>query len=133
MGYTEVPLHRIYLDSNLVSGDVVVGVCAMLPVPGVTFILGNDLAGGNVWEKSDGDVPPIVVSTVEELSGSSDCLDLYPACAVTRAMTKRGMTDETENILSNTFLVSDDVSLPEPSNACTDVEEIKSVHESDCA
>lgn len=26
--------------------DVVIGVCAMLPIPGVTFILGNDLAGG---------------------------------------------------------------------------------------
>ncbi len=43
MGCTEVPLHRIHLNSKLVSGDVVVGVRAMLPVPGVTFILGNDL------------------------------------------------------------------------------------------
>ncbi len=83
MGFTEVPLHRIHLNSKLVSGDVVVGVRAMLPVPGVTFILGNDLAGGNVWEKSDGGVPPIVVSAVEKLGGSSDCLNLYPACAIT--------------------------------------------------
>lgn len=27
------------------------GVCAVLPVPGVTFILGNDLAEGNVRGK----------------------------------------------------------------------------------
>ncbi len=31
-----------------------VGVHARLPVPGVTLILGNDLAGGNVWDKSEG-------------------------------------------------------------------------------
>ncbi len=48
MGYVEVPLHHICLDSKLLSGDVVVGVCAMLPIPGVTFILCNDLAGGHV-------------------------------------------------------------------------------------
>ncbi len=107
MGCTEVPLHRIHLNSKLVSGDVVVGVRAMLPVPGVTFILGNDLAGGNVWEKSDGGVPPIVVSAVEKLGGSSDCLDLYPACAITRAMAEKSVPDETENILCNTFLVSE--------------------------
>ncbi len=46
MGYVEVPLHRIHLNSKLVSGDVVVGVRAVLPITGVTFILGNDLAGG---------------------------------------------------------------------------------------
>ncbi len=130
MGCTDVPLHRIHLNSKLVSGDVVVGVRAMLPVPGVTFILGNDLAGGNVWEKSDGGVPPIVVSAVEKLGGSSDCLDLYPACAITRAMAEKSVPDETENILCNTFLVSENFSQPEPSIACTDVEDMMPVHES---
>lgn len=41
-------------------------------VPGVTFILGNDLARGNVWEKSDGGVPPIVVPDVGKIDASPD-------------------------------------------------------------
>lgn len=55
------------------------GVCAVLPVPGVTFILGNDLAEGNVREKSYGGVPPIVVPVVVKME------NLFPACAITRA------------------------------------------------
>ncbi len=107
MGYVEVPLHCIHLNSKLVSGDVVVGVRAMLPIPGVKFIFGNDLAGGNVWDKSDGDAPPIVVSDVEkQVDGSSDCPNLFPACAITRAMDKRGMSDEMENVLSDTLISS---------------------------
>lgn len=38
MGFVEVPLHRIHLTLKLVSGNVVVGVRAVLPVPGVTFL-----------------------------------------------------------------------------------------------
>ncbi len=102
----EVPLHHIHLNSKLVSGDVVVGVSGMLPIPGVTFILGNDLAGGNVWEKPDGGVPPTVASVVEGLNRSSDSPNLFLACAITRAMAKRRMSDEMENVLSNTFISS---------------------------
>lgn len=46
MGYVEVPLHKVHLTSDLVIGEVVVGVRPSLPVPGVEVILGNDLAGG---------------------------------------------------------------------------------------
>lgn len=49
MGFVDVPLHRIHLTSDLITGSVVVGVRVNLPVPGITFLLGNDLAGGNVW------------------------------------------------------------------------------------
>lgn len=52
MGFGEVPLHQIHLSSAIVSGDVVVGVRSALPVSGITFILGNGLAGGNVWGRS---------------------------------------------------------------------------------
>ena len=41
-----VPLNNIHLKSEL--GLVVVGVRPSLPVHGVSFILGNDLAGGQV-------------------------------------------------------------------------------------
>lgn len=47
MEVMKVPVHRIYLRTNLVSGFFLeVGVCPVLPVRGVSFILGNDLAGG---------------------------------------------------------------------------------------
>lgn len=48
MGCISVPLHSIKLDSPLVSGQVVVGIRPSLPVEGISFILGNDLAGGKV-------------------------------------------------------------------------------------
>ena len=41
MGFLKVPLHRVMFSSGLVTGIVVVGVCASLPVPGVEFILGG--------------------------------------------------------------------------------------------
>ena len=44
-----VPLHRVKLQSNLVSGVVTVGIRPSLPVKGVDLILGNDLAGGKVF------------------------------------------------------------------------------------
>lgn len=46
MEVMRVPVHRIHLRTDLVSGFVEVGVCPVLPVKGVSFILGNDLAGG---------------------------------------------------------------------------------------
>ncbi len=41
-------LHVIHLESDLVSGPVTVGLQATLPVEGVSFVIGNDLAGGQV-------------------------------------------------------------------------------------
>ena len=45
-GFVNVPLHRIYLKSNLTSEPVVVGTRPTLPIKGVALLLGNDLAGG---------------------------------------------------------------------------------------
>jgi len=67
MHFVGVPLHAIHLDSDLVKGRVVVGVRSQFPIEGVSFILGNDLAGGKVL------VNPEVCSV----------------CAVTRAMSER--------------------------------------------
>ncbi|KAJ8033032.1 hypothetical protein HOLleu_23154 [Holothuria leucospilota] len=47
-GFISVPLHKINLKSDLVSGSVIVGVRPTLPVKGVSLLLGNDLAGGKV-------------------------------------------------------------------------------------
>ena len=68
MGCMEVPLNNVELQSDLISGSVVVGVRPSLPVKGVSFILGNDLTGGKV-------VPnPVVCKEprVEEPDGLSE-------------------------------------------------------------
>ncbi len=92
LGFFVVPLHQIYLFSAIVSGNVMVGVHPGLPVPGITFILGNDLAGGNVWGESKVAPPPIVVcvprkSDIEKRNKSFP--DLFPACAVTVSIAKQ--------------------------------------------
>ena len=48
MGFVSVPLHRVHLQCSLVAGVFRVGVRPSLPVKGVTFILGNNIAGGQV-------------------------------------------------------------------------------------
>ena len=47
-GFVNVPLHNIYLSSDLVSGPVAVGIRPSLPFKGVHLLLGNDLAGDKV-------------------------------------------------------------------------------------
>ena len=81
------PLHRLYLFSDLVQGEVTIGVRPALPVKGVHIILGNGLAGGCVWPN----VPPLpVVNPVSATSdGPDECErtfpDMFPACVVTCA------------------------------------------------
>lgn len=43
-----VPMNRMYLHSTLTTGPVVVAIRPTLLVNGVSFILGNDFAGGKV-------------------------------------------------------------------------------------
>lgn len=90
-----VPVHRLKLTCGLVSGEVKIGVHPALPVEGVDVILGNDLAGTNVWADR---VPPLVITQVpvllpqkaevkQKAKGEPD-IDLLPACTVTRAMSR---------------------------------------------
>ena len=44
-GFVYVPLHSIYLSSNLVSGPVAVGIMLFLHIKVGHLLLGNDLAG----------------------------------------------------------------------------------------
>ncbi|KAG7165829.1 hypothetical protein Hamer_G026670, partial [Homarus americanus] len=47
-GVINVPLCRVYLRTQLVTGWVTIGVQDCFPVTGVTFLLGNDIAGASV-------------------------------------------------------------------------------------
>ena len=86
-----IPLHQVQLKSDLVSGSVTVGVRYSLPVKGVHFILGNDLAGERVMAL------PRMVSCpggTGDSSVDSDVSVVYPSCAVTRAMAKHAQANE---------------------------------------
>ena len=86
-GFVNVPLHNIYLSSDLVTGLVAVGIRPSLPFKGVHLLLGNDLAGDKVV------VDPLLTSTpcVDQPPDpiEQEIPDLYPSCAVTRAMAKK--------------------------------------------
>ena len=107
--YNSVPLHNIRLQSDLVSGDVSIGVIDSLPFDGIQLLLGNDLAGERVTVNPIMTNKPcsIPISTVVE----QEIPNLYPSCAVTRAMAKQqklenNKRDELESSydLSDTFL-----------------------------
>ena len=88
----QVPLHNLELSSEIVSGSVVVGLRPSLPVPGVSLILGNDIAGGKVEANPCvSDTPSCDVSDPVET-----VTELFPSCAVTHAMAKAnaGKDDE---------------------------------------
>ena len=72
---------------DLVTGLVAVGIRPSLPFKGIHLLLGNDLAGDKVV------VDPLLTSTpcVDQLPDpiEQEIPDLYPFCAVTRAMAKK--------------------------------------------
>ena len=48
MGVLEVTLHEVNINSNLINGNIVIGMRPSLPVEGISLIFGNDLAGEKV-------------------------------------------------------------------------------------
>jgi len=64
-----VPLHKVALYSQLIQGEVELGVRSALPVQGISVILGNNLAGGRVW--SDVSLP-LIVSSKPNVTVNSD-------------------------------------------------------------
>ena len=112
-GFINVPLHNIYLSSDLVTGLVAVGIRPSVPFKGVHLLLGNDLAGDKVV------VDPLLTNTpcVDQPPDpiEQEIPDLYPSCAVTRAMAKKanqnnGMQDVNlaDTLIGQSF--NDDIS-----------------------
>ncbi|KAJ8040186.1 hypothetical protein HOLleu_14412 [Holothuria leucospilota] len=91
-GFISVPLHKINLKSDLVSGSVIVGVRPTLPVKGVSLLLGNDLAGGKVVANAILTDKPCDYNSTEQLE--KEFPNLFPACAVTRAMSQKLAMDD---------------------------------------
>lgn len=82
-GIIQVPLHSINLKSDLVSGNVTVGVRPTLPVSGISMLLGNDLAGGNVMPQ-----PRMLDVPLKHEDNCHESSLLFPSCVVTRAQAK---------------------------------------------
>ena len=78
-----IPLHKITLNCDIVSGLVTAEVHHSLPVKEIDLILGNDLAGEKVT------AVPHVLNNPEEVQSSTADPVVYLACALIRAMAKQ--------------------------------------------
>ena len=74
---------EVFLDSELLSGNVKVALVPELPVPGVTFLLGNDLGGAGMLPELMKKAEPLNSSPTESLDKVSP--HIFPVCAVTRS------------------------------------------------
>ena len=77
--YPSAPLHQVYISSSHVNGPVTVGITSSLPIDGIDFLLGNDLAGGKVVANS------LVTGMPCNCQQLDPVPNLDPACVVTRA------------------------------------------------
>ena len=101
MDIISVPLHMINLKSDLISGAVIFGVRPELPVKGVSMLLGNDLAGDKVLPQ-----PIVTRDPCTEADNDDKSNVIFPACAVTRSMTRKAMLeanseDEGDDLVRN--------------------------------
>ena len=105
MGTIEVPLHKIQLHSDLVQGNVVVGIRPSLPFEGISLLLGNDLAGTKVTVEPHMVSEPVEENHTEQIEKQYP--EVFPACVVTRSMSKMKETIKDNDLshdLSQTFM-----------------------------
>ena len=93
--FVNVPLHNINLSSDLVKGPVAVGIRQTLPFKGVHLLLSNDLAGDKVVVNALVTDTPCIDQSPDPIE--QELPDLYPSCAVTRAMAKKAMLTENQS------------------------------------
>ena len=90
---TSVPLINLTLNSEFVNDDVVVGVAENIPVPGITFLLGNDLAKEKVTSEN-----PRMIENITNCDNSDNLKvefpGVFPFCVTTRAMERDRVVNE---------------------------------------
>ncbi|KAL1282575.1 hypothetical protein QQF64_001378 [Cirrhinus molitorella] len=111
MGVVKVPLHRVHLQCKLLTGFVNVGVRSLFPVKGVTFILGNDLAGGKVTPVVEVVDKPDCFIAADDIAEKHP--DVFVANVVTRAQAQRIGKDIVLNDSFISPLFADENVLPE--------------------
>ena len=87
-GIVNVPRHHVFLASDLVSMPVTVGIRSSLPIDGVHFLLGNDLAGGKVISSPVVTDKPKIEEVIDPILEEIPDFILH-LCAVTRALTQK--------------------------------------------
>ena len=103
-GCVNVPLHKVNLVSDLVTGSVVVGTTRpTLPTKGVSLLLGNDLAGGKMVADPKVTSKPVTLVSTEELEEVIP--SIFPSCAVTQAMAKKAQEEPKDCKQSTDVLV----------------------------
>ena len=101
-GFHSVPLHHhINLKSNVVSGQVVVGVRPTLSVQYISLLFGIDLASSKAI------MDPVVYEVASYEENELENAGVFPACAVTLA-TKRPLAEE-ETLLQGGIIETSDV------------------------
>lgn len=98
MGYVLRPVHRIHIQSSLVTGFFPVAVCNELPVSGIALLMGNDIASGRV-------TPTLHVLDHPQCYGiptsGQTPPNVFPACAITGARSREVRQDDSEVSLSD--------------------------------
>ena len=94
-GFVNIPLHNIYLSSDLVKGPVTVGNRQTLPFNEVHLLLGDDVAGDKVVVNTLVTDTPCMDQSPDPIE--QDLSDLYPSCAVTRATAKEAMLTKNQS------------------------------------
>lgn len=95
MNTLSVSLHKVKIQSDLVTGEIMVGLRLVLPIEGVHLILGNKLSGNRVWPNVS--LSPMVLSEGELLQVTKG----DPVAVATRAMIKNAecvLTEETKTV-----------------------------------
>ena len=90
MGCVPSPLHHVHVQSDLVTGFFRVAVRHSFPIPGVDFIMGNDIAGGKVRP-----VPEVVCNpepdALDALSQTHP--EVFSVSVLTRAQARKQAED----------------------------------------
>lgn len=110
MGFVTVPLHRVWVMSELASGCFKVAVRSSLPVKGIDFIMGNDIAGGKV-------MPAVQVTDVPCSAQIDLVAETLPGVFSSSVVTTRAQTkaDQKSNCLHDAIFsqILGNDSLPE--------------------
>ena len=79
-GIVNVPLHHVFITSDLVSGPVTVGVCTFLPIDVVHFLMGNYIAGGKVVPSPVVTVKPKIEEVIDPILEKKSRFVFFMCC-----------------------------------------------------
>ena len=119
-------LISLSITCNL-SSDLVTGLTPSLPFKGVHLLLGNDLAGDKVVVNSLVTDTPYIGQTDDPIE--QEIPDLYPSCAVIRAMAKRAILKNSNSDIDLTDTFNNEIKTSlDPSLSDTQTDSSMSCH-----